>query len=366
MQILKRWFKFTALLVVGLALSLGLCIPAWASSPPSDWVAALPQGNAVKDPRSILRMSLPIDNVYIRKVQNYLDGTSPQIRGKRWTDIRRDITKSIALMAQHRDDILADIPEEKQAEATVWVDQLLDGLTDLKALANNKDPEPFKAARNQVLETVGAIEAAMVTEFPFEVPAEFQDLPQLKGRATVVLETTQGDITIVVDGYSAPITAGNFVDLVQRGFYDGLPITRAEEFYVVQTGDPEGPEEGFIDPGTGAYRAIPIEILAEGDTEPIYEFTFEDVGLYEAHPVLPFSAYGTVAMACPSDDPNGGSSQFFFLLFDSELTPAGSNLLDGRYAVFGYTLDGQKALGKLTTEDKVLSAKVIQGAENLV
>ena len=45
---------------------------------------------------------------------------------------------------------------------------------------------------------------------------------------------------IVVDGYNAPVTAGNFVDLVQRGFYDNMAIQRADGF-VVQTGDPDGP-----------------------------------------------------------------------------------------------------------------------------
>ena len=45
---------------------------------------------------------------------------------------------------------------------------------------------------------------------------------------------------IVVDGYNAPVTAGNFVDLVARGFYDGMAIQRADGF-VVQTGDPDGP-----------------------------------------------------------------------------------------------------------------------------
>lgn len=367
MQILKRWFKHTAVLLVGLALSLGLCAAARApESPPPQWLATLPAGNAVKDPRSLLRMSLPIDNTYIRQVQNYLDGTSPQLRGKRWGDISRDISKATAVVMQHKAEILADIPEAKQAEAETWITDLQAGLVNLKEVVQDKSPESFKAARASVLTLVGSLEAAMVTQFPFEVPEEYSHLPQLKGRATVVLETTQGPITITVDGYSAPVTAGNFVDLVQRGFYDDMPITRAEEFYVVQTGDPEGPADGFIDPDTGEYRSIPLEILVEGDKEPIYEFTLEEMGLYEAHPVLPFSAYGTVAMACPSDNPNGGSSQFFFLLFEPELTPAGSNLLDGRYAVFGYTLEGQEALGELTTDDKIISAKVVQGAENLV
>jgi hypothetical protein len=39
------------------------------------------------------------------------------------------------------------------------------------------------------------------------------------------------------------------------------------------------------------------------------------------------------------------SSQVFFLLKESELTPSGANLLDGRYAVFGYVTQGQDNLG---------------------
>lgn len=44
-------------------------------------------------------------------------------------------------------------------------------------------------------------------------------------------------LRIVVDGFNAPVTAGNFVDLVQKKFYDGMEIQRADGF-VVQTGDP--------------------------------------------------------------------------------------------------------------------------------
>jgi peptidylprolyl isomerase len=53
------------------------------------------------------------------------------------------------------------------------------------------------------------------------------------------MTTDKGNLTVVVDGYSAPVTAGNFVDLVQRGFYNGLEFIRAEESYVLQIGDPQ-------------------------------------------------------------------------------------------------------------------------------
>jgi peptidylprolyl isomerase len=206
----------------------------------------------------------------------------------------------------------------------------------------------------------------MVDEFPFEIPEEYSDLPRLKGRATIDMETNKGDLTLVVDGYSAPITAGNFVDLVQREFYDGLPFIRSEQDYVLQAGDPPGPEDGFVDPETGVERTIPLEIKPKSEKEPIYGFTFEELGLYKTQPELPFSAYGTVAMARPENDNNGGSSQFFFFLFEPDLTPAGANLLDGRYAVFGYVLEGKDVLEDLQAGDEIISAKVVKGLDNLV
>lgn len=74
----------------------------------------------------------------------------------------------------------------------------------------------------------------MVDGFPYEVPEEFSSKPLLKGRATVNMKVKIKDnanlqnctFRIVLDGYSAPVTAGNFVDLVERHFYDGMEIQR--------------------------------------------------------------------------------------------------------------------------------------------
>lgn len=97
----------------------------------------------------------------------------------------------------------------------------------------------------------------------------------------------------------------------------------------------------------GVLFRIPFEVKIPGDKEPIYEFTLEDLGRYNDQPVLPFNAYGTLAMARAEFDNNSASSQVFFLLKESELTPSGANLLDGRYAVFGYVVDGQDLLGDM-------------------
>lgn len=50
---------------------------------------------------------------------------------------------------------------------------------------------------------------------------------------------------------------------------------------------------------------------------------------------------------------------------ESELTPTGSNLLDGRYAVFAYVVDGEDLLQQVQVGDTIVSAKVIAGIENL-
>jgi peptidylprolyl isomerase len=356
---LKALWQVCLSVTVAVALWATLCTTAQATL-----IAALPPGNAVTDPRSLLRLALPFENDSIRKIQRDIEDIAVQVRARRWSAINGDISKASTFLGRRKDEILASVPEPRRAAAVDLVDRISTELADLKAVAETKDGEALIEKKNQVLDTIGALESSMVAKFPFEVPQDYANLPQLKGRATVEVETTKGNLTIVADGYSAPVTAGNFIDLVQRGFYNGLPFTRAEESYVLQTGDPQGPEVGFVDPTSGKYRAIPFEVLVDGDKKPFYGSTLEEAGRYLDNPVLPFSAYGTVAMAPPAEDPNGASSQFFFFLFEPELTPAGRNLLDGRYPVFGYVVSGEDVLRQLKPTDKIISAKVVDGLEN--
>lgn len=87
-----------------------------------------------------------------------------------------------------------------------------------------------------------------------------------------------GNITLIIDGFNAPISAGNFIDLCQRGFYNKLPL----KFDKVRSGK-KGETEidlvvggryktGFVDPITGKQRRVPLEIMraeAEGN-KPFY------------------------------------------------------------------------------------------------
>ncbi len=343
-------------------------VPAQQDSLTTIEMSALPPGNAITDGKALLRYALPINNKTIRSFQKELEDISETLRvqgSRRLSSVTRNIERAEKFL--HRsDNILADVPDQNKVAVEALLASLTTGIADLQAYVDERDKEAVWIKRSEMLDIVGAIEELMMSGFPFDVPDEYSNLPQLKGRATIEFITNKGTMQMVVDGYNAPVTAGNFVDLVQRKFYDGLEITRAEDFYVVQTGDPPGADVGFTDPKTKTYRTIPLEIMVQGESTPLYGMTMEEAGLYLEKPVLPFSAYGTVAMARPGGEPNGASSQFFFLKFESELTPAGLNLLDGRYAVFGYVTENKDVLDALKVGDRIESATVIRGLEYLV
>ena len=343
----------SGLLILGL---LGGSAPA---------LAALPPGNAVKDPTAILRNALPIDQADLQELQHRLESTSDDLRAKRWTALTSTARRSQTLLSSRRQAILDSLPSGDQALAAGLLDQLDSQVQAVAAATEVSDRDGFLNARRAALSSIGQLEALLVGDFPFAIPAEYADLPRLLGRATVEIETTQGKLTAVVDGYNAPLTAGAFVDLVQKGFYDGLPFTRAEDFYVLQTGDPKGPDTGYIDPKTKRERTVPLEIKVPGEAAPFYNATFEDLGQFTAQPVLPFATLGTLGWAHSDEALDDGSSQFFFFLYEAELTPAGLNLVDGRYSAFGYVVDGFDVLEELGISDGIVQARVIEGAENL-
>ncbi|MGD1702928.1 peptidylprolyl isomerase [Dapis sp. BLCC M229] len=202
-----------------------------------------------------------------------------------------------------------------------------------------------------------------------QLAVKYSYLPKLNGKATVVMTVNGSPITIEVDGMNAPITAGNFVDLVQKGVYDGLAfhrVVREPQPFVVQGGDPQSKDlnvplnnlgtGGFIDPQTSTRRYIPLEIKPQEASEPVYSKTFENVGIQQ-QPVLPHTR-GAVAMA-RSQPPDSASSQFYFALTDLPF-------LDGNYAVFGYVTQGMKeVVDQIEAGDRIESAKVVEGLENL-
>lgn len=359
---LSGWFQalgaaglrplMAALLLLGL-LAPG---PAWAFLPP---------GNAVTDPAAILRDALPIESADLQKLQHLLEGTSDDLRAKRWGALSSSVRRSQGQLGTRGTAITASLPPADRDASVAALSAVADQLQAMASAADQQDRDGFLTARRTALATIGDLEALLVGPFPFEIPVEFAALPRLLGRATVELTTSKGVLTAVVDGYNAPLTGGAFVDLVQRGFYDNLPFNRAEDFYVLQTGDPVGTAKGFVDPNTKAERQVPLEIRVPDQAIPFYNQTFEDLGLFKGAPVLPFATKGTLGWAHSDEALNDGSSQFFLFLFEAELTPAGLNLIDGRYAAFGYVVDGFDVLQELSADDGIVKARVIDGAENL-
>ena len=326
--------------------------------------ASLPPGNRVKDPYTLLRNSLPIDQKDLKALQNELEETSEALRGSRWPAINKAASRSKFLINNKKNQILQAIDSSKQDKAEKIYSSLKKHIEELVEEGSEKNKSSFVNLRRQSLKEIGDLEALLVQEdFPYEIPSKYDDLPRLLGRANIEIDTTKGNMNAIIDGYNAPLTSGAFIDLALKGFYNKLPINRAEEFFVLQTGDPDGPEIGYIDPETKKERHVPLEIRLPNQKETIYENSFEELGLYTETPVLPFATVGTLGWAHSDQDLNDGSSQFFFFLYEAELNPAGRNLIDGRYAAFGYVVEGEEILSKLEINDRINSIKVLDGSD---
>jgi peptidyl-prolyl cis-trans isomerase B (cyclophilin B) len=181
--------------------------------------------------------------------------------------------------------------------------------------------------------------------------SQFPGLPRLNGKATVVMTVNGKQISIELDGTNAPISAGNFVDLVQQKFYDGLVFHRVVKNFVVQGGDPKGNGTGgYIPKGSTAERRIPLEIKPSGGTTITYSQPINGAPQLE-------HKRGAIAMA-RSQAPDSASSQFYFTLEDVPY-------LNGNYAVFGKINQGLDVIDTIKQGDKITSAKVTQGIENL-
>jgi peptidyl-prolyl cis-trans isomerase B (cyclophilin B) len=209
--------------------------------------------------------------------------------------------------------------------------------------------------------------AASPTADVAELAAKFPGAPILKGKATVLLTVKGEAITLEIDGDNAPITAGNFVDLVEKKVYDGLifhRVVRQPSPFVVQGGDPKGKDPnvpveqlgmgGYMD-ASGRERRIPLEIKPAGGAKTLYSMTLEQANISEK-PKLTHKR-GALAMA-RSADPNSASSQFYVTLADL-------SFLDGNYAVFGSVTQGMDVVDKIQQGDRIDSAKVTLGLENL-
>ena len=183
----------------------------------------------------------------------------------------------------------------------------------------------------------------------------------LQGKAIVQMSTSRGDLTIEVDGDAAPLTAGNFVDLVSRGVYDGTMFHRVVKEpvpFVVQGGDPQSSDRAiplsklgtgsFVDPESGLARLIPLEIRFQGEEVPRYSRVSANPA--ELERLTLSHERGAVAMA-RSQAPDSASAQFYVAL-----RPLPE--LDGRYAVFGRVIEGLDVIDRIEQGDRITSASL--------
>jgi cyclophilin family peptidyl-prolyl cis-trans isomerase len=123
-------------------------------------------------------------------------------------------------------------------------------------------------------------------------------------------ETSMGNFKIELFEQQAPKTVGNFVQLAEKNFYDGVIFHRVIDGFMIQGGDPTGTGRGG----------------------PGYQFADE------FHPSLKHNSEGTLSMA--NAGPNTNGSQFF-------ITLAPTPHLDNRHAVFGKVVEGMEVVRKI-------------------
>ena len=159
-----------------------------------------------------------------------------------------------------------------------------------------------------------AVGGASPSESPPRGAASEPTTASGKGPRAVV-DTNRGIFIIELFPDVAPKTVARFMELVKKGFYDGLTFYRVLPKFLVQTGDP------LADGTGGSGRSIPAEFNEKKHVA------------------------GTVGMA-RKQDPDSADSQFYITL---EPQP----LLDGKYTVFGQVVEGVEFLSKIQERDTV-------------
>ncbi len=135
--------------------------------------------------------------------------------------------------------------------------------------------------------------------------------------------TNKGNFKIELYVDKAPVTTGNFIKLVDDGFYNDLIFHRVIPNFMVQCGCPHGTGRG----GPG--------------------YTIRD----EFHPDLKHDSKGMLSMA--NAGPNTGGSQFF-------ITVAETPWLDGKHSIFGKVIEGIEVVDSISKVEKDRNDKPLQ------
>uniref|UniRef100_A0A0E0ALI2 PPIase cyclophilin-type domain-containing protein n=1 Tax=Oryza glumipatula TaxID=40148 RepID=A0A0E0ALI2_9ORYZ len=343
---------------------------------PADAILYSPDTNVPRTGELALRRAIPA-NPNMKTIQESLEDISYLLRipqRKPYGSMEGDVKKAMKIAMDNKDAILASIPVELKEKGSKLYTSLLEekgGLQTLLKYIKENDPDRLSVALASSLDTVAELELLQAPGLSFLLPQQYLEYPRLAGRGVVEFSVEKGDgstffptaggepksvatIQVVIDGYSAPLTAGNFAKLVLDGAYDGIKLKCASQAIIA---DNENGKNGYT---------VPLEVMPAGQFEPLYRtpLSIQDGEL----PVLPMSVYGAVAMAHSVDsDEYSSPSQFFFYLYDKRNSGLGGISFDeGQFSVFGYTTDGREVLSQIKTGDIIRSAKLVQGRERLV
>ena len=122
----------------------------------------------------------------------------------------------------------------------------------------------------------------------------------------VLMKTTAGDITIELFTDTMPITAGNFLDLADKGYYDGLHFHRVIQGFMLQGGSPNSKDPNSPRAGTGGPDGGGTYTTSDGQA-----IVRDRGGNIPDELTQRFSnEVGTLSMA-NTGRPNSGGSQFF-------------------------------------------------------
>jgi cyclophilin family peptidyl-prolyl cis-trans isomerase len=227
---------------------------------------------------------------------------------------------------------------QRIAISAVLLVLLLGGMAFLNSLSERPKPPPdvplegrlsqdVPEAANAVSQSDAAKPAADAKPSgPLKVAAAAGDEKPLVEKAKgslVKLETAKGNVYLDLYDDKTPVTVGSFLELVNKGFYDGLTFHRVIADFMAQGGDPKGDGSG------GPGFTIPDEA---------------DKGLKHVR--------GALSMAKTSA-PNTGGSQFFICY-------APQTHLDGVHTVFGECVKGMDAVDKITVGDKIVKATILK------
>ncbi|MFT5454892.1 MAG: peptidylprolyl isomerase [Myxococcota bacterium] len=135
---------------------------------------------------------------------------------------------------------------------------------------------------------------------------------------TVEFDTTLGSFKAEIFQDQMPITAGNFLALVDSGFYDGLHFHRVIDNFMIQFGCPHSKDPNSNRAGTGGppHGTIQDEFAVKLSNEP-----------------------GTLSMA-NTGRPNTGGSQFFINTVHNNYLDWFDTRTPSKHPVFGKITDG--------------------------